>query len=233
LIHGCSAARGEFIARHDCGDLSLPQRLAVELAEITAYTNAAFVSCGVRFVGPEDEPLYDIVVSAADAAEGLRATAIEGLRGPAHHGSTMVRRSFYERVGGYREQFYFAQDLDLWMRLSELGRHVAVPDVLYQAKFALGSISGLQRARQIDCARIILECARLRRSGGSDSEALALAAEIRPRSRKATASERAAALYFVGTCLRRRRDARARGYFRKALREYPLHFKAALRLVTG
>src|SRR6187455_3363395 len=31
LIQGCAAARGPFIARQDCGDLSLPGRLAAEL----------------------------------------------------------------------------------------------------------------------------------------------------------------------------------------------------------
>lgn len=233
LIRGCAAARGAVIARHDCGDVSLPGRLRIELAALDAHPEAAFVSCAVRFVGPEAEPLYEIVVSEDDAANGLGAAEIGRLRGPAHHGSTMFRRELYERVGGYREQFYFAQDLDLWMRLAELGRHVAVPTILYQAKFALGSISGLQRNGQIQCANAILECARLRRSGESDRGALARAAMVQPLAGRATASDRAAALYFVGTCLRRRGDARARRYFREALRTYPLHLRSALRLITG
>ena len=112
------------------------------------------------------------------------ALDMERVRGPAHHGSTLFRREFYERVGGYREQFYFAQDLDLWTRLVEHGRHIALPDVLYQASFALGSISGqCSGRRQIACAKIILECARLRRAGLDEAPVVAKAAAIVPARR--------------------------------------------------
>jgi len=105
--------------------------------------------------------------------------------------------------------------------------------VLYVASFVPDSISGLQRDRQIACARIIVECARLRRAGMSESGALARAAAIVPRPAAATSADRAAALYFLGACLRERADPRARQYFRDALRAYPLHLKSAVRLLTG
>jgi hypothetical protein len=137
----------------------------------------------------------------------------------------------YERVGGYREEFYFAQDLDLWTRLVEHGPHIALPQLFYQAGFSIDSISSLQRPGQVACARILLECARLRRAGLNESAALAEARAILPGFRKEKAGDVASALYFVGTCLRRRGDARARQYFRNALRANPLHFKSALRLL--
>jgi hypothetical protein len=233
LVRGCALARGRYIARQDCGDLSLPGRLRDELRAIDSIARAALVSCGTRFVGPGGEPLYDVIVSEDEAAAGLLALDPQRLRGPAHHGSTLFRRELYERVGGYRGQFYFAQDLDLWTRIAEHGRHVALPEILYQARFAVDSISSLQRRRQIDTSQIILECARLRRAGLSEAPALARAEAILPDRANAGPSDLAAALYFIGVCLRRRGDPRARRYFRDALRANPLHLRSVLRLIAG
>jgi glycosyltransferase involved in cell wall biosynthesis len=233
LIRGCAAARGEFIARQDCGDVSLPGRLETELGILRAHHEVALVSCGTRFVGPNGEALYEASAPLRDATEGLLALDLKQVRGPAHHGSTLFRRETYEQVGGYRQQFYFAQDLDLWARLAECGRHIALPEVLYEARFGLDSISGACRTEQIECAKMILECARLRRAGLSEAQVLARAAVIVPQRRAVQAADRAAALYFVGVCLRNRADPRARQYFRDALRANPLHLKSAVRLLMG
>ena len=233
LIRGCEMAKGKYIARQDCGDLSLPGRLLAELQVLESQPEAVFVSCGTSFVGPEGEPLYDVVVDEGEANAGLLTLDPRRLRGPSHHGSTMFSRALYEYVGGYREQFYFAQDLDLWTRMAEHGRHVALPDLLYQARFTPGSISSTQRRRQIECAGIILDCARLRRAGLDESPALERARSILPETGNAKASEVASALYFVGVCLQKKRNPRAAGYFRRALQANPLHLKAALRLLAG
>ena len=233
LINGCALARGKYIARQDCGDRSLPGRLRAQLQAMRSHPEAALVSCGTGFVGPNLEPLYDVTLTGAEAETGLQTLELTRLRGPAHHGSTLFRRDLYERVGGYREQFYFAQDLDLWTRMVDHGRHVAMPDLFYQATFALGSISSLQRQRQIESATLILECARLRRDGQSDAPALSKARQIVPQEGRASNTETASALYFVGTCLSKRRDPRARRYYREALRANPLHLRSALRLLLG
>lgn len=233
LIRACGTARGKYIARQDCGDLSLPGRLRDELRAMESRSGAALVSCGTRFVGPRGEALYEVAVQEADATAGLLTLHPQRLRGPSHHGSTLFRRDLYERVGGYREQFYFAQDLDLWTRLVEHGAHRALSTVLYQASFSPGSISSLQRRRQIASAKLILECARLRRAGLNEAPAIARASSILPDGSRARALDIASALYFVGVCLRKRGDPRARQYFRNALHAYPLHLKSAVRLLAG
>ncbi len=232
LINGCALARGEYIARQDCGDQSLPGRLRAQVDLMQSCPEAALVSCGTRIVGPNQEPLYDVVLCETEAENGLRARTLDQLCSP-HHGSTLFRRDLYEQAGGYRAQFYFAQDIDLWTRLVELGRHVAMPELLYKATFALGSISGLQRKRQIECATLILKGAFLRQYGQSDAPVLSKASQIRPRAAKASSDEMASALYFIGSCLSKRKDPQARRYYRKALRANPLHIKAAIRLLLG
>jgi len=159
---------------------------------------------------------------------------LDQICGPSHHGSTLFSRACYEQIGGYRRAFYFAQDLDLWIRLVEQGRYIVLPEVLYQASITIGAISGLYRKAQIATAAKILESAARRRSGLSDATVLERAAQIRPVvTRAAGRRDRAKALYFIGVCLKKQDNHRATDYFKQALQAYPLHLKSAFRLLQG
>jgi glycosyltransferase involved in cell wall biosynthesis len=233
LVHGCAVARGEFIARHDAGDTSDGDRLARQLACIRANPDAAFVSCGTRFVGPEGELLYEIVRNPEDAQERILTLDLDTIRGPSSHPSTLFPRAAYQAAGGYRAAFYFAQDIDLWIRLAERGRHVVMPEIFYETSITLGSISAVNRREQVLSARLVLECARARRDGRAEEPILDRAARIRPRPAHANSRLRSArALYFVGECLRRRSDPRARRYFKRAFDMFPLHVRSLARLLA-
>ena len=58
LIRGCDAARGEFIARQDAGDVSLPSRLKSQASLLRDHPDCVLVSCWTDMVGPEGEFLY-------------------------------------------------------------------------------------------------------------------------------------------------------------------------------
>ena len=234
LIVGCSAARGKYIARQDAGDISMPRRLIKQLNCINKNRGSAFVSCGTRYIGPRGEHLYDVNQDTAEATTRLLTLNPDQLRGPSSHPSTMFARSLYEQVGGYRRAFYFAQDLDLWIRLAERGEHVVIPEILYEASVTVDSISSLFRQEQIELTRIMLEGARLRRSGTSEQDILKQAESIRPSvGQPISRVDRARAFYFIGSCLRRRNNPRAAYYFGQALKSYPFHLKSVVRLLAG
>jgi hypothetical protein len=174
------------------------------------------------------------VQDSLEATLALRTSDLRKIKGPSHHGCAFFPRKLYEKVGGYRPEFYFGQDLDLWIRLVEYGEHLVVPEVLYQASITPESISGIYRKEQVKLTKIMLEAANLRRKNLSESQALEKARHITLPGRRATSRlALARALYFVGSCLRRNGDKRARGYFEKALRAWPFHLRSLYRLLLG
>jgi glycosyltransferase involved in cell wall biosynthesis len=232
LIAGCNAAKGTLIARHDAGDASKPTRLARQKRLFGANTDVALVSCWTEYIGPEGEPMY-VHKGSGRANEPMEMLSPSGevLDGPGSHGSVMFRADAYRRAGGYRAEFYFGQDWDLWYRLATIGKFQMVPEPLYILRVTPENISSQNREEQQALAALSKEAAVRRATGGDDAEILQRAAKVRPKSRGASRQRTAAGLYFIGECLRRNGDRRARKYLRNAVAANPLLLRAWLRLL--
>jgi glycosyltransferase involved in cell wall biosynthesis len=234
LIAGCNAARAPYIARQDCGDVSLPDRLETQYRRLVE-SGAAMVAGGVAIVAPDGELVEHCVVSSERLRGGLRAQSLEELVGPPHHGATMFRRDAYAAAGGYRAQFPVAQDIDLWLRMIDVGDCLGMDEIVYQSSLEQGSISDLRRDKQVHCAKLAVECAIARRDSGSDASALSSGGSLPSASASAARLSvrvaRSRFNYFVGSCLKRRDPRAARKYFLRALRADPLHLRALVRVM--
>jgi glycosyltransferase involved in cell wall biosynthesis len=225
LIRGCAEARAPVIARHDSGDLSHPERFARQLKLMEK--GVVLVASATRFVGPQHEPLYVVTVDAEAIRESLLTAPADRIQGIAH-GSAMFRRDAYVRAGGYREQFHFAQDLDLWVRLARIGHIAAAEEALLTAVVEPGSITTANHDRQMKLKELIVAL----RDGRPVEDVLSQVALVRPR-KKRSRRDMAPGFYFIGRCLRRQHDARARGYFWSAISHDPFHLRGWLSLITG
>lgn len=217
LIRGCEEASGEYIARHDADDLSLPERLALELELLQERPELSMAACWSRVIGPEDEPLYDIRHTAEppDSTNGL----VNRHESPCH-GSVMFRKRDYAAAGGYRSEFRAAQDLDLWLRLTARGEIAYVPQVLYEWRIHDRAISASSRLLQEKLGDLARQCHRARTAGQNDTLLLMQASQASSAEhRPATAATNA---YFIGKCLLDRRDRRAVAYLWRSVREAPL-----------
>lgn len=227
LIRGCQMARGDFIARQDAGDRSLPRRLARQVRTLDQIPTCALVSCYTRFVAPGGEHLYTVRLEGADIRRSLLEDGPEQIYGIAGHGSAMFRREAYERVGGYRDPFYVAQDLDLWARLAGVGEIGVVPEALYEVKFAPAEISARHRELQIAMKRLIVALRDL--PPETHGEILEQARALKPSNASGDdARTRADGLYFIARCLQEQGDPAAQRYLREAIAANPLHVKAWL-----
>jgi glycosyltransferase involved in cell wall biosynthesis len=122
LQRGCSAARGEFVARLDADDSSPPERLLRQLDFFERHPQLGVVSCRVRHGG-------DGTVQAGYAAHvawinSLLTPANIALRrfveSPVAHPSVMFRRVLLQEHGGY-ESGDFPEDYELWLRWMDAG----------------------------------------------------------------------------------------------------------------
>ena len=237
LIRGCAAASGEFIARQDAGDVSRAGRLATQANVLRTSPNVVMTSCGTQFVGPGSEFLYEVCQFGDELHRGLQCVDFAQVYGPSSHPSVMFRRAAYEKVGGYRAQFAVAQDLDLWMRLAELGRCWGIPEVLCERRLDKNSISGLRRHEQIRSTKLIVKCAAVRRSGRDDVFLVANLKQFMwtslfwrwlPRR-----FHEAKFYYFVGSMLRHRQPKQAQRYFWRAVAAWFPYPRAWYRILSS
>ena len=234
LIVGCAAARGEYVARHDAGDISCPTRFEKQAAALDADAAVTFVSSFTEYIGPEGEPLFihrgrELAAQPVNILDPGSPHGV--IDGPISHGSVMFRRDAYERAGGYRQEFYYGQDWDLWYRLAAVGKYQCVQEVLYQMRVTPDGISGTARKAQLAISALSEEAMRVRMAGGSDEKVLARAAAIRKVSKPFCA--RSKGLYFIGEALRRNGDARSRAYLLRAALSCPFLPKPWLRLAQS
>jgi glycosyltransferase involved in cell wall biosynthesis len=231
LRNGCSAARGTWIARHDADDLTWPGRLPAQAKLLRDDRRLVLVWSRSRIIGPEGEALYETAQPAdrAEAAEDLR----QGIRGPCH-GSVMFRADVYRRIGGYRSEFRFAQDWDLWLRMVEAGEVDSLARILYSRRVSAGCISAHRAAQQKRLAEIAREAFQARRRGEPEAPCLVLAARVseEPPSRD-DPGRQSATSYFIGKCLLNRRDVRAIRYLQNSVGQSPLSWKPRAALLAA
>ena len=237
LINGCAAAKGEFIARQDGDDWSHSERLQRQVDALKENTDLAFVSCRAEGITKEGRVLESVARPSDPklATDELRFQR----QGPPAHGTVMFRREVYESVGGYRPEFYFSQDSDLWLRMAEVGQLRYLPDVLYRYRRDAESLSSVRHDVQYEFGEIGQACHTVRLNGGDESELLsqaaALAAKVRSgRIDRAGDSQRVAATqYLIGSQLAINGDRSALGYLWPVIRRRPWHVKAWIRLLQA
>jgi len=162
LNRGIAMAGGDYIARMDADDISLPQRLELQAKWLDGHPQTAVLGTANLVIDENDRPI-------GRHSHPTRSVAIEHalLDGfcPLCHGSVMFRKACFDQVGGYRERFRHAEDYDLWLRIIERHRTRNLPDLLYQYRLVLDSISSQHFIPQKRIAAFALECAERRMAG--------------------------------------------------------------------
>src|SRR5262249_10082707 len=84
----------------------------------------------------------------------------------------MARRDAIESAGGYREDHFPSEDLDLWLRLAERGRLANHPELLLEYRRHIHSISHSRQAPFAESTRSALVAAYRRRGLGPPPDRL-------------------------------------------------------------
>jgi glycosyltransferase involved in cell wall biosynthesis len=121
---GLSLARGQWIARLDTDDVCDPHRIKRQLELASASNNVVFVGSDSIQIDSDGRPIrrcnYPVTHRQLYRALTTRR------KFPAHS-SAFFDRAVAISVGGYRESVRRAEDVDLWLRLSEHGQLISAP----------------------------------------------------------------------------------------------------------
>jgi glycosyltransferase involved in cell wall biosynthesis len=123
LQWGLERCRAELVVRHDADDHMEPNRVAAQVAALSAHADWTGVTCGVRCVGLGEAPGAGMA-RHVDWLNGLASPedimAARFIDAPLAHPAVSFRRDAVLEAGGYRDGD-FPEDHELWLRLMEGG----------------------------------------------------------------------------------------------------------------
>lgn len=165
LNRGLEMARGEWAAIMHADDMMLANRLERQSAFIAQNPDLAVASSLAYYVNDRDEVIGRCRSPYVDRSQVGKAIDRNCMIAFCHP-ATAVRRSAVLAAGGYRQEFWPAEDADLWTRLAEAGCSIAVqPEYLLNYRIH-GSSASISRNRLMQQRTLWIEaCMRARRAG--------------------------------------------------------------------
>lgn len=154
LNDGLEAARGEYIARMDADDISLPDRLEVQVEFLDSHPDFVIVGGHACVVDPDGEVLK--LYARPLHHEKIMEQLLQADGGAIVHPVAMLRKSALEKVGRYRKEFEFIEDLDLYLRLLECGKFANIDQTLIYYRQHLTNITTRKGTRMDDLRKTLV-----------------------------------------------------------------------------
>ena len=149
---GIRAARGQYLAFLDSDDFFLPHKLAAQARCLDERPEVGLVASGHQYIDEAGRLLQESRPWLGRPAITLESILFGGLA-PVH--AVLLRREWFDRVGGFDEQFTYCEDSDLWFRLALAGCLTAwLPVVVCQYR-----IHALNMSRSPETHFSYLRCA--------------------------------------------------------------------------
>ncbi len=152
LNKGLTLTQGKYIARQDADDISLPNRLQLQVDFLDAHPEVGALGSAIEFI--DDQGSVSRQLEVPTDHETLQAVLL--VNNCLWHSSMTIAAKQIQQIGGYDEQFVYAQDYDLWWRIGRHSRLATLSDILLQYRLDNSSaITKLKRKQQLEFAQII------------------------------------------------------------------------------
>ena len=154
LNKGLDLAQGELVARMDCDDVSLPERLERQLAFMEAHPEVGVLGTACQHIDDSGRP----GVTWPNPAQHSLIRWHLCFACSMIHPTVMMRKHTIQELGGYgseaihgREK-YGAEDYDLWRRASRVTQLANLPEVLLYLRKHESNVTRIYQAGNLENA---------------------------------------------------------------------------------
>lgn len=154
LNEGIARATAPLLARMDADDVAEPTRFEKQVAYFNEHPDCVCLGSRVTLIDPLGSPIKTTDHATDHAA--IDGGLIQGIGWSIVHPAAMMRADAVRQVGGYREQFKTSQDLDLFLRLGEIGRLANLPEPLLRYRQHFESVANTKADEQWRVKSIIV-----------------------------------------------------------------------------
>ena len=214
LNEGLDLATAPLIARMDADDIAMSNRLSEQVSYLDEYPDVVCVGSFFEIIDDNDYSLTMLEAPTDD--DDIQKELIKG-HTVICHPTALMRKDAVMTVGKYNEEYYLVEDLDLWLRLGEVGKLANIPKPLMKYRVLMSSISGASGNDQFNTAKKVVESACLRRGTISNFEPTE---HFRPNGTRASQYE--FILKYGWWAFNYRNKAATTRYGFKAIKTYPL-----------
>lgn len=147
---GCLLARGKYIAIMDADDISVPNRLTLEVDFMEKHPRVGVLGGVTECIDAAGRTLD--LQSHNFPSEDHEIRKALAVRCPFCQPTVLIRKEAFILVGGYRAVFAQAEDYDLWLRIAEHFQCANLTEVVLKYRIHPYQVSMHRRRQQTLCA---------------------------------------------------------------------------------
>ncbi len=149
---GIKKAKGKYIARMDADDISLPQRIKKQLDFLQNNQDYTAIGSSVERIDDNSKHIENWLLKSPPE----KIFYLLHFRNCLIHSSMMYKREDVIKVGLYNEKIKFAQDYDLWIKLSNFSKIAILDEVLLKFRKTSHGISVKKEKQQAEYVQQIV-----------------------------------------------------------------------------
>lgn len=130
-------ARGKYLAILDSDDVALPERLSTQVDYMETHPELAAIGSHAEIIDVNGKHLSE--KRKSKNITDIRYAMV--LQNQFIHSSVMMRKGVFDRLGGYRSEYDFAEDYDIFSRILETGDMSNVDAVLIRFRASSGGVT--------------------------------------------------------------------------------------------
>lgn len=150
LNYGIKKAVGKYIARIDCDDIWLPNKLEKQIFFMKQNPQIYLCGCAYEEINENGEKCGRQRLPFVEGYENIKKALLKF--NPFFHSSIIIKKEALNIVGFYDETIRYAQDYELWVRICSRYEADNLNDILALRRYTKEMISSKYEKEQRKCA---------------------------------------------------------------------------------